>query len=127
VSTATSPAPAGQNSSTGGRGDARERAAGGADGAANPLQRTRRDFGGGGSGSGVLRASTSGAGGVRGTSATSAQARDERGAPQIGSDRASAAAAWNRAESALSHDRLPVELRTYVRDYLIAVRPGGQP
>jgi hypothetical protein len=36
-------------------------------------------------------------------------------------------AAWNRAESALTHEPLPLELRNYVREYLIAIRPGSQP
>ena len=32
-----------------------------------------------------------------------------------------------RAESAIAQERVPARLRTLVRDYFVAIGPGGQP
>jgi hypothetical protein len=34
--------------------------------------------------------------------------------------------AWDRAESPIVQERMPVELRRYVRDYFLAIRTEGQ-
>ena len=82
---------------------------------------------GGSSASTELRTTVDGAGGVRGSSPQDGSASDKR---QTASDTSLAStplAAWDRAEAALAREHLPVELRSYVRDYLIAIRPGNQP
>jgi hypothetical protein len=34
--------------------------------------------------------------------------------------------AQDRAESSIAQERIPAGLRRYVRDYFLAIRPGGQ-
>jgi hypothetical protein len=94
-------------------------------GSPNALQTAPAELGGA-SGSVSARGSTASAGGVRGGSTAGEHSDDAR---HITGARATstALATWNRAESALAHEPLPLELRSYVRDYLIAVRPGRQP
>jgi hypothetical protein len=108
-----------------GRATDRKPAPGPGAGSPNALQAARAELGGA-SGSVLSRARTASAGGVRGGSTTGEHSDDPQ---HITSNAraASALAAWNRAESALAHEPLPLELRNYVRDYLIAVRPGNQP
>jgi len=82
---------------------------------------------GGSSASTELRTTVDGTGGVRGSSPQDGSASDKRQQAGDTSVTSTPLAAWDRAETALARDHLPVELRSYVRDYLIAIRPGNQP
>lgn len=92
-----------------------------------PAQTTGNGAAGAAGGSAPPRGTAAGAGGVRDASPLDGRSG---GAPSHNTHRAdvsTAPAAWDRAESALAREHLPLDLRRYVRDYLIAVRPGGRP
>jgi len=74
-----------------------------------------------------VRTTTDAAGGVRGTSPPDSRASGDTLRPATGSPALTTAARWDRAESALAREHLPLEMRNYVRDYLIAIRTGSRP
>ena len=116
--------PTSSSGATGGQAGGRERGAGGD--ATLGHQAPARNNLRGASGSEVARGTAAGAGGVRGTSTPDGRtAATQPGLANAG-ERSTALAAWDRAESALARERLPLELRTYVRSYLAAVRPEGR-
>jgi hypothetical protein len=81
---------------------------------------------GGGISSADPRGTTTRAGGVRGAlpvDSGSIEKQHELNGPA----NVTPAVAWDRAETALAREHLPIEWRSYVRDYLIAIRPGRQP
>ena len=82
---------------------------------------------GGGAGADARRSTTGRAGGVRGTTADSPLTAAKE-ASAVGNRAArSPSAAWDRAESAIEREHLPLELRTYVHDYFVAIKSGGLP
>jgi hypothetical protein len=82
---------------------------------------------GGGVGANALRSTTTRAGGVRGTTADPSPTSDTDQRPITNRGGMTPAAAWDRAESAIEREHLPLDLRTYVRGYLVAIRSGGLP
>ncbi len=107
-----------------GRSPGREAAAAAA--ASSGRERATGDDRGAGAGATGVRGTASGAGGVSGAAAQ--RSPDESQVHGRSNEpRETAAAAWNRAESALARERLPVGLRGYVHDYLVAIRPGSRP
>ena len=82
---------------------------------------------GGAGASTEVRTTTDAAGGVRGTSSPDLRASGDTLRPDTGVPDLTPAARWDRAESALTREHLPLEMRNYVRDYLIAIRTGSRP
>jgi len=121
--TSTADAPHGASA---GRASDRNAATTAGTGPPNQLQAAPAELGGA-SGSVLSRGTSASAGGVRGGSTIG----EHSDGPQhiTGNARAISTplASANRAEAALAHDPLPLELRKYVREYLMAIRPGGQP
>ncbi|HUK37474.1 MAG TPA: hypothetical protein VLV86_26335 [Vicinamibacterales bacterium] len=90
------------------------------------LETTSKEFRGA-SGSAAVRGSTTGSGGARGPSTPDARNTNTQPASTYGLERSTTQATWDRAESALARERLPLSLRSYVRSYLAAIRPGVRP
>lgn len=82
---------------------------------------------GGSVGANALRSTTTRAGGVRGTTADPSPTSDTDQRPITNRGGMTPAAAWDRAESAIEREHLPLDLRTYVRGYLVAIKSGGLP
>jgi hypothetical protein len=80
---------------------------------------------GGGVGVNARRSTTARAGGVRGTGAEPSTAQDGERAAAATRSSVAPVAAWGRAESAIEREHLPLERRTYVYDYLVAIKSGG--
>jgi hypothetical protein len=95
-------------------------------GSPNQLQTAPSELGGA-SGAVLSRGTSASAGGVRGGSTVGEHSDDPSHITGKARAISTPLATWNRAESALAHEPLPLELRNYVREYLIAIRPGSQP
>ena len=98
--------------------------AAGRGGLADASSASRGDLGGGASVNALPSTTTVRAGGVRGTTADSPLTPAKAAA--VGNRVAvSPSAAWDRAESAIEREHLPLEFRTYVHDYFVAIKAGG--
>ena len=117
--------PAGANGASAGQRANDARSANANSASPNQAQQARGNLGGG-AGANAVRSTTARAGGVRGDANLSATSPQERVAltPRAAT---TPSAAWDRAESAIEREHLPLDLRTYVRDYLVAIRSGGLP
>jgi hypothetical protein len=82
-----------------------------------------------GRGAGAAGGRERAAGGVAGAKLAGTNPQPTPGASAARGDRRDAAyaAAYARAESATAAEHVPVRLRSYVRAYFLAIRPGSQP
>jgi len=95
---------------------------------ANGSEPRQPQAGRGGAGASTeVRTTTDAAGGVRGASPPDRRATGDTLRPRTSVPALTPVARWDRAESALAREQLPLEMRNYVRDYLIAIRTGTRP
>jgi hypothetical protein len=116
----------GSSGAAAGRAGERRGSAGASSAPRSEASTARADLGGG-VGANALRSTTTRAGGVRGTTADPLPTSDTDQRPISNRGGMTPAAAWDRAESAIEREHLPLDLRTYVRGYLVAIRSGGLP